>query len=1136
METQVKNYCHTKDDDKHYFGGFFNLAQNNINNVIKEFCNRLNLPYSNYNIINYFKNNISHTDWERGINILKEYWPIIDFIELPITNKQFEDFKDSEKENEKRKFFLSKLKMLLKATNDLRNFYTHYYHDPLVLPQELYDFLDSTMLKTVIDTKKTKMKSDKTRQLLKDTLKDQIKILINLKKEELIEKKKNNPKISINDPNSILNAVYNDAFSHLLFTNKKNKKEELSQYYTSKPHENNEPISMPGLIFLLSFFLNRKEIEQFKSNIYGYKGHIPIISEITQKSNGLKNMATHWVFSNLAFKGVKHRITSVFSKETFMMQIVDELNKVPDEVYRTLSKDTKNDFLEDMNEYVSESSDEEQTPIYVVHPVIRKRYEDKFAYFAVRFLDEYANFPTLRFQVFAGRYNHDKRTKEIAGTTTTSERTIKERINIFGRLSEIVKLKNDYFHTFSLTNGWELFPNPSYNWTENNIPVYIDLIRKGEKAKEIQILQNQLHEKLKPIEQLKPINKQKKRISKNDIINIINNKQQKNITFGNPTFILSINELMSMLYEFLVNKKTGEEIENHIVKKITERYDLIQNFTPNNESKKNSKSILPKRILKSDIDEDYTDYNKLINAIGEDIRKGEAKIELIDRHQEELNDTTISQGNKKRKYLFYTSEMGKEATWIAKDITRFMPLADRKKWRGYHHSEFQRLISFYPTQRKEAHDLLTEIWNTNASSPYWNNLFDKLFDKTTFKDFYIAYLSLRNDILHTFLTNLENLKDTPEQLKKIPSDIYVVFHKRLYQIRQTQQQKEQLLAKPFVFPRGLFDDKPTVIKGFNPKTDPEKFANWYIYGYNYKGNFQKFYYIPKQYTDLYEKLSITKTIERFKADCDQKIKKIKFQDVYLKLIVDKLFEYTFQQSLSSDLSSLYDTPDERLNMEKTKNGNTENKHNETYFWNKSTTVSLYDGQIVDENIKLKDIGKFRKFLTDEKVETLLSYDNEKIWTKQQIEDELENKPSSYEVIRRYSLFSQIQHFEKEIFSNINFNDINQQNQFLKDGHPNFKMYVLNGVLKNIKGVSNADYALLINKKFEDIAIEEIKNLKPIVQKAFLLIYMRNKFAHNQLPQNTHFLLMQELYPSITVQDSYSEYFNKIIGLILADFK
>lgn len=1153
METQEYigkgiSYDHLRADDKHYFGGFLNLAQNNINSVIKEFCLRLNLEYStNHNqvIDKYFKENISYTDRERAIKILNEYWPVVELINLPITHSKFENLPDLEKENAQHKYFSTTLKSLLTAINDLRNFYTHYYHPPVDLPDELFLFLDEAMFKTIVGVKKTKMKNDKTRQLLKKTLKGQLEQLEQLKKKQLIEKKRNNQKINLHDSDGIFNAVYNDAFSHLLYKDTKNKQEQLSKYYESRLEgEQVTNISMAGLLFLLSFFLSRKEAEQCRSNITGYKGTIFASDKlVTPQENGLKYMATHWVFSVLTFKGLKHRITSAFSKETFMMQIVEELSKVPEQVYQVLSEDNQKTFLEDNNEYVSESSNDGETPSYVVHPVIRKRYEDKFRYFAIRFLDEYANFPSLRFQIFAGQYVHDSRPKKIAGTTTVSERTIKERMNVFGRLSEVVKLKNDYFKRNIEPSGWELFPNPSYHWVENNIPVYINLISKGGKAKDIQIHRLQLHKKLKPRDHNE---ERKNRISKEKITNEVFGKQ---VAWGIPTCMLSQNELMSILFEFLVNKKSGEELENHIVDKIIERYELLHCYSPE-ESQNISKAILPARLLKSKANMDFSDYTKLISAITKQIEEGEKKQRLLEKHKQEFlagdsNRKRKPGEPKPRKYLFYASEMGEEATWIVNDIKRFMPEEARKNWKGYHHSELQRLIAYYPTHRKEAYELLASVWNMNASSPYWTKSFPDLFKNEEFESFYRGYLIERKKLLDGFVLSINNNKHEPKILKKALKDIYIVFDERLYQIPQTQKQKDELLAKPFVFPRGIFDQKPTVIPGSSPRKEPSKFADWYIYGYNYDGKYQQFYSLPREYKHWYERLSATKKIEKFCIDCDQQIKKMQFQDVYLKLIVDKLFMDVFNQQISVDLSAFYDTPEKRssyaekaLLQTKRKVGDcSENVLNEIFFWSKTTSVELYEGRIVEPQVKMKDLGKFRRFLSDEKVVTLLSYDEEKVWNKQQIEAELENKSNSYEHIRRHHLLRKIHQFEKDLLEHAQFNGTNHPERFLSGkGYPSFKMYVLHGALDMMQGISCFDYKLLIEKDFESFQADDVRQLKPIVQKAFLLIYLRNKFGHNQLPQKAYLELMRKLYPDIVLQNSFSEYFNQIVCSLVSDFK
>jgi hypothetical protein len=1171
METQEQigkriSYDHLSPDDKHYFGGFLNLAQINIDSVIQEFCVRLNLKYirkrQNDILFNqYFKDNVSETEWERGVNILKEYWPVISFLDFPESGKLFEHLPPKERRSAKRKHFKHTLGMLFTAVNDLRNYYTHYYHDPITLPDDLFTFLDNALFATVIDVKKTKMKDDKTRQLLKEGIQKELTKLIALKKEELKEKKKKNAKINLNDEKGIVNSVYNDAFAHFLFTDGTTKQEELSIYYKSKLSDQSIAqtgvmISASGLIFLLSMFLSKKEVEQLKSNIEGYKGKVlnvekEVEKEVDKRHNSLKYMATHWVFSGLAFKGVKQRLTNTFEKESLLIQMMDELNKVPDEVYQTLSEERKKEFLEDMNEYISETNKEDENPLYVVHPVIRKRYEDKFSYFAIRFLDEFAGFPTLRFQIFAGHYLHDSRPKQIGSANIIADRNIKERINVFGRLSETVKLKDDYFTNNPPEEGWELFPNPSYNWVTNNIPVHIDLIKKEARAKEMQRHINQLQKRLNPPQ------KRIRRIEKKDIISLV---YKKSVATGDPTLLLSNNELMAMLYELLVNKKSGAEIEYHIVDKIIERYDLITLYTPDKE--KIAKSLIPQKLQNSRIGQAIIDYTKLLRAIETEIANGEDKLTMIASHRKELNDALQdAQKNRfksqkgKRKYLFYISEMGQEATWIANDLKRFMPLAARAVWKGYQHSEFQRMLAFYDTQHDEARQLLESVWNMSVH-PYWGAAFREAFQQRDFVNFYTRYLKVRAEILTGFAESLRRNTDEPKIIKKVLAELFIVFDKRLYRINATDKQKEELLAKPFVFPRGLFDDKPTMIPGCKPQENPEKFADWYIYGYQYQGKYQAFYEMEKEYTTLYKtrkekgKLPLldgmdeNRKKERFRMDCDLKIKRIKFQDIYVKLMVDKLFEDTFGQKPEFDLSRLYDTRNERyqnemkaLEQKDRKPGDDSvNIRNENYVWNKPFPVSLYDGRIVEPEVKLKDVGKFRRFAADPKVATLIAYDEGRIWNKLEIEDELENKAFSYETIRRTELLKNIHRFEKYILEQNHFDGWHHPDEFTTvRGNPNFRMYIGNGVLKKIVGISPEEIRLIAESRFETIGIEQIKQCGLLTQKAYVLILLRNKFGHNQLPDKVHFEFIRSLFSDVQ-QESYSNYFNRVSREIIDDLK
>ena len=1150
-------YHHNIIEDKHYFGGFLNLAQNNIEQVIEEFRIRLGLPkYATKNstkelssseiISNYFTNDKkSYTDWERGINILNEYLPVIDYLDLPITDTTFEHINLKEKEKAKREYFRKNFLFLIKTINDLRNFYTHYYHSPINIDNEAAKFLDKTLYNVCIEVKKYKMKTDKTKQALKDGLIKELEILKIFKKAELKEKKIKTWNLDEN----VEGAVINDAFNHLIY--KKDGITALKDYHkTQLPVEKiegdlNISFSISSLVFLLSMFLSKKEIEQFKANLVGFKGKVMGEAgeiEITKYNNSLKYMATHWVFSFLAFKGLKQRVKNTFDKETLLMQMIDELNKVPHEIYQTLSKEKQNEFLEDINEYVQDNEENKKSldNSIIIQPVIRKRYEDKFNYFAIRFLDEFANFPTLKFFVTAGYFVHDTREKQIKGSLLTSERMIKEKINVFGKLTEIAKYKSDYFNTPEIinTSNWELFPNPSYLFIQNNIPIYIDLFQHNEDAKKCQGEINQLKGKTNPFK------KRNNRQSKAEIIKIIYEKN-KQIKYGDPTALLSSNELHSLLYEFLVNKKSGEEIENIIVEKIVNQYKTIRDF---DKDQMLSNSFITKNLKKSKLENDVINTHKILLAIGRELDITENKLQLITNNRAELRDRN------KRKHIFYSKEMGQEATWLAYDIKRFMPEAARVEWKGFHHSELQKFLAFYDRNKNEAISLLNEFWNFKTDK-FFGSEIETAFKEISFDRFYETYLKKRKEILSGFSSLIDNIKGDPKLLKKGVNDIYRIFDKRFYIIKSTNEQKEQLLSKPICLPRGIFDEKPTYIDGTKFENNPVLFAKWYQYTYQYTHQFQSFYELQRDYKDLFEKyinnnevsignkkeLTSEEKFNLFKYKEDLKIKKVKSQDLFIKLMVDKMFNDVFKTPIELNLKELYQTSEQRYKNQliadeqnkREKGDTTENKLNENFIWNKTLPISLFNGQLFESNIKLKDIGKFRKLETDEKVIQLLAYEKDRKWNKLQIEDEMENMPESYERIRREKLLKELQEFEKYLLGDKKYEEINHPKEFEKDDNPNFKMYIISGVVNKIGNFNKDLIEKLMN--VEKISISEIANAPKEIHLAYIMIYIRNKFGHNQFPKLEAFELMNKYYPKAK-DDTYANYFYKVCLEIIQNFK
>lgn len=486
-------YSSSVKEDKHFFGGFFNLACDNIASVLDKFASHYYIDnkktekkFEYYESIlkKCFNKSTSHSDWEKRVFYLKQYFPVIHFLDLPLHHDLLKNEPLVMRDAKKRDLFLEGLIKLIELVYRLRNQYTHYEYNSISEKYYCFELLDRLFVDVCKSVRSKRMKTDKTKQLLKDSLKDELTELFEKKRSALEKKKNEGGRVDLS-PDKVMSSVYNDAFKHLLSKDeykdlKKKPIEKVGYRYVARYSAEIESktgvmLSENGVLFLLSIFLSKKENEDIRAKVKGFKG-----------KSQLAMMATHWVFSYLSFKGLKQRLGNTYCKETLLVQVIDELSKVPNEVYRNLSQESKEQFLEDMNEYIKEGKvDYSIDEATVIHPIIRKRYQNNFNYFALRYLDEMVDFPSLKFQINLGFYVHDARAKDIDGTQYITERKVKEHFRVFGKLSEVTKLKNDFFIKTELNVDlkkikWEQYPNPSYNFDndkteQHNIPIYIDM-------------------------------------------------------------------------------------------------------------------------------------------------------------------------------------------------------------------------------------------------------------------------------------------------------------------------------------------------------------------------------------------------------------------------------------------------------------------------------------------------------------------------------------------------------------------------------------------------------------------------------------------------------------------------------------
>ena len=1122
-------YNYASIEDKHYFGGYFNLAQNNINDLSKAFKEKFGMKPKSC-ILDFFTQDKAIAEYQLGVEFLQKNLPVIRYLYLPTSHKRFENVPKNQLISEQRNYFKNSLKVLKNLIRDYRNFYTHHFHKPIPVFPETYKLLDDLFLAVANDVKKHRMKTDASKQLLKKGLIEELAQLEKLKLEDLKKLKREGKKVNLNDKEAITNAILNDSFSHLL-----PKENTISKYYSAVPTEdidteNGVTISESGIIFLLGLFLTKKQSEDLRSRVKGFKAKLIVNPEnpINKKNNSLKYMATHWVFGYLGFKGLKNRFTTTFTKDTLLAQIVDELSKVPDELYQVLPEELKNEFLEDMNEYLKEENSESLDKATVIHPVIRKRYENKFAYFALRFLDEFVDFPTLRFQLHLGNYVHDKREKPIEGTKYVTERIVKEKIKAFAKLSEAAQLKQKYFEEKEnhQSIGLQLYPNPSYNFVGNNIPIHLNL-NEHFFPKEVKIVAGRLKKRNSSYKSDHPEEykvRTDNKIKPDAILQDLGKPEKLA-----PVATLSLNELPALLH-LVLTKKTPEEIEIIIAQKIAERYNVLTNYKAGDDI---SKGQITKNLLKAKQKKEVN-LDKLQLAIEKEIAVTNDKLQTIALHIKERNDP-----KQKRKYVFTNKEIGLQVTWLANDLKRFMPKGSRQNWRGQHHSQLQKSLAFYDIQPKEPLSLLEEVWDFKNEAYLWNNGIRRSFDKRDFISFYTSYLNNRKETFQRFKDQLNGIRSNKKILDKFikQQHLWNLFHKRLYVIDTIEEQVEKLLVKPMQFPKGVFDHKPTYIKGKSIQENPECFADWYV-AWNQHTDYQKFYSWDRDYKSAYLSGEQEKTEKRFIRVQGSKINKVKQQDVLLakmaSIIFNELYLPEDAEHLDLNLSDIYKTQTERkaeieaalIQSHKTTGDNSANIIKSTSAW--TLTVPYCSKNIYEPQVKLKELGKFKKFIASQKVQTLFEYKPQKIWNKTELEEVLELKANSYEVIRRDYLLKSIQEFEKYMIKKLpTLIDTNE--------HPNFNKY-LTTFLKSLELVSEEDAKWLISKKdFDTTPIDELKKQSKIMEKAFLLVMIRNKFSHNQLPRKIYY---DEIYKNVpnAVSINFNELFLEYTNQTILEFK
>lgn len=1105
METHTERvsvtYDYTEKADKHYFAGFLNQADLNFRTALVELAKRCGIEHGvnranegqndekeTISWINEtFNDKLSQTDWNYRTSLLSNFLPFVREIYY------------KENTSVTRDAFRSDLILLYENLMILRHYYTHKFHDEKKLERKVFGVLDYLILQAAhtvrnrrlrnaiykpalpkqfeedyLEAEKTFIKHNQEVEALRQT--EKLKADFDIK-----QFRKKHPTYKEEDFHSI---YLNRAVSEILDKNKNTGEFSLKDSQRSERAEKDDKLSQNGFVFFLCLFLSRKDAEDLLDHTTNFKA-----------SYRLRYLVKRWTYTVFCYVGIRHTLRSEFSKEALLLQMVDELSKCPAELFEVLPEDKQQEFVMDRNEYFKDNDEDGNTPeeSFVSHLIIRKRYQDRFPYFAIRFLDEFANFQSLRFQLRLGKYKHDTRTKTFKGIETTTERSIKEEIKVFGKLSEVHKSKEEYFEAKpeadeKTIKGWLQYPNVSYVIDNNNIPIYLDKFTQKENF---------------------PIDRSRK-------IEIINELHINEIIRSEaPHAFLSINELPACIYLFmeeaskkkrhpnsereLLTNPIGVGIENRILGKVQSQYKFIQTVDYNSQlSDKNT----PKRFIKS-LKEGKTngeiDYHRLTNAIKKQIEDCDQRlIWLNSKKEEQKNREKKDQNTLKSRFILNSKEIGETAMWLAKDIKRYVSKTDRKNWKSRHQAELQALFAFYDKKKQQTESLLRDEMGIDLSE---YSFLKDMFLEPSFVSVYNFYLIKKRELLNSYVLLIENNTGNYQQkaVRKEINKIFDHFDRSKYSYIDSAYHSN-LLQKPVNLPRGLFDDK----KEFSSKGDKEGRQSWFALAedapkqvfYSYSRAYQIQYMDGKtikmkefeMHENINEKADFDTELKKHIVTTEKRIRKIARQDYYLLQMVKFLFEelgikFTEDITLSD---AFFERDNIRKNIQishgqskREKGDYSENIYRVSNLLETRININLFGGKIPVMNIRLKDVGKYRALEKDERIKKLLSYSDRNYSTIDELIKEIDN----YEYIRRHEILKAIHKLEHTIYT---LAKENNETDKLQDGNPNFTEYL-------------KYYYSQINEAIANISDDP-------------LIIVRNRLSHNQLPELSEYNIIKAQSP------------------------
>lgn len=828
---------------------------------------------------------------------------------------------------------------------------------------------------------------------------------------------------------------------------------EIKGFHYAFARADGTSLSLKGIAFLISLLLEKKYAYLFLNQISGFKN---------QTETKYKATLQTYCFYNIHLP--QPRLQSQDTQMGLMLDMLEELKRCPGILYEHLNEGDKQIFFKGDDNQTNEDDIQPD-------PVLKRGGDNRFAYFALRYLKLTNALPQLQFQTDLGNYYFKVYTKTVDGEQRL--RRLSKGVKAFGHSDDFTANKMPPEWKALVKDTHQLpadYPEP---YIANTIPHY-------------HIVNNQIG------------------VSINGKLHM----PQLTIPLKNPEpqMWLSVYELPAlMFYHILTDDKTDYPKVTQIL--ANHRKDIIVFFKAINNktlqpgfTEATLNAELTKRKLKlQHIPKPLLAYllgqatnpvmqkaeNKIAALIA-DTEKLLARVKKEDENDEYIENKDYKKIDKRYKPL----KAGNMADFLARDMLLLQPAVDKIKGKatGTLFQVLQARLAFYGRDRFMLKQLYRECNLIQSANPH--PFLHELDAENTSSilQYYYSYLKKR----------LKYLNDCQKLCLKgnVGSPKLHFLHLGAREKRDGDAYyinlANEFTKQPINLPRGLFMEllvshfninvgKPVntvyLLKHYLNQELQDDYQSFYNFKRGYKV-FDKYhdtratnsrdalkpqYYDTEQLilqakkikTDIADKIKKGKAGEEdaekitnnynYYNENEKQLRHSKACDTVLWLMVRKMFGVIDARGVDTDAFKLQDVM----------------PNAETGILSQIITLKLliHSKFITQADLKVKNYGDFRRFLKDKRLETLLPYYPQQTIDKAIIEKELE----AYDKVR-VNIHKIILDFEGTLFAK----------------HPDIPL----------RPEGFIDFKAYMDKFFEQ---------NPDDPKKDLIVAIRNAFAHNQYP-------------------------------------